>query len=79
MKPIDQFDDQVNNGRCPWNSVELTQTTLEEGYVCSFNHTAGARGAESCSTEDWKRCPLLAHQMLPSFRAAVKEGEKQVA
>lgn len=79
MKPIDHFEDHVNSGWCPWNGLELTQTTLKEGYVCSFNYAAGARGDEPCSAEDWKRCPLLAHQMVPSFRAAVKEGEKQIA
>lgn len=79
MKPIDYFEDQVKNGRCPWNGTNITQTTLTTGYTCHLNDAAGARGAEPCSAEDWKRCPLLAHQAVPSFRAAVREGERAVA
>jgi hypothetical protein len=79
MKPIDYFENHVKEGYCPWSAKELTQTALESVYICRRDYGAGARGEKQCTIEDWKKCPLIANQMLPSFRAAVKEGEKIVA
>ncbi len=76
MKPIDHFEDHVKNGCCPWSGEELTQTTINAGYVCRRDYAAGARGDEECTAEDWKRCPLITHATAPSFRASVKEAEK---
>jgi hypothetical protein len=75
MRPIDYFEDHVEKGHCPWADRDLTQTSLKLGYVCRRNYEAGARGNEGCTAEDWKRCPLMAHQVLPPFRVAVKEAE----
>ena len=76
MKPIDSFEDKVNKDCCPWLGKELTQSTLKVMYICRLNYEAGARGNEGCTVKDWQKCPLTAHQMIPSFRAAVAEGQR---